>query len=152
MNTDAYRARIGLFDINRKCKLTGKDRFFVLYLAFFRLSVTFWCLLHFLYALLGVKMCSVLSSLWRNHIEIKTFLCVFLFKYDRPVFLSTITCMIGLLTVFQAIRAFINFTEIDKLALKPIHLCFMVCDRTICYIMPRITIIGGLLSSTSVEI
>ena len=73
MNIEAYRARIGLFDINRKYKLTGKDRFFVLYLAFFMLKLTFWCLLHFLYALLGVKLCSVLSSLWRNHIEIKTF-------------------------------------------------------------------------------
>jgi len=43
--------------------------------------------------------------------------------------------MIGLLTVFQVIRAFIRFTEVDKLALKPIHLCFMVCDKTICYII-----------------
>ena len=138
MNIEIHRARIGLFDINRKCKGTSKDRFFILNLAFFRFKLTFLCLLHFLHALLGLNTCSVISSLWRNHIEIKTFVCYFLFSQGRLVGLSSIIHLLCLLTANHAAKAFITLTEIDKRSLEPIRVCFKICDTILLSIIEKV--------------
>ena len=109
MSIETHRARIGLFDINRKCRLTGKNRFYVLNLAFQRIKLTFVCLFHFLFSLL----CSVISSgiarLWSNHREIRTFFSFFLFLHGRlGGFLSVLYLMVVSALLFHTLWSVIG--------------------------------------------